>query len=213
MGIRAALRIPSRLFAITAAALLVPIVPYVVIGELPGDRWLSASDTNAWLFSLASAGLLASDVLLPVPSSIVGTLAGARLGFIAGWPCVWLGLTLGHVIGFLAGRLALGGLGAHAPKAPTLLILFASRPVPILAEATTIVAGAAGTRFWPFLAVCGAGNALYALALAGNGTALLPEAWIGWGLAIPLSVPAIGWLVWRRFVRRAERTPQEREAG
>lgn len=95
-------------------------------------------------------------------------------------------------------------MGAQTPQAPTLLVLFLSRPVPVLAEAMTFVAGAAGMRFWPFLAVCAAGNALYALALAGNGAAWLPDAWVGPGLIIPLSLPVIGWLLWQWSTRRAK---------
>ena len=70
----------SRQLAIIIAALLVPIVPFVIIGELPGERWLSATDDDALRFALAGGGLLALDILLPVPSSIVATLLAARLG-------------------------------------------------------------------------------------------------------------------------------------
>ena len=69
---------------IIAAAVCVSSLPFLLVGELPGERWLSANDDHAMRFALAGAGLLAADVLLPVPSSIVGTMLGARLGFGAG---------------------------------------------------------------------------------------------------------------------------------
>ena len=75
---------PARSVLIIAAALCIPLVPFFIIGEMPGERWLSAADEHAGLFALAGAGLLAIDVLLPVPSSIVGTMLGARLGFLPG---------------------------------------------------------------------------------------------------------------------------------
>ena len=68
---------PGRLVRgafIIAAALSVPLVPFFIIGEIPGERWLSATDAHAGIFALAGAGLLAVDVLLPVPSSIVGIM-------------------------------------------------------------------------------------------------------------------------------------------
>jgi hypothetical protein len=45
-----------------------PIVPFVIIGELPGERWLTANDENAMLFALTGGGLLIADVVLPMPS-------------------------------------------------------------------------------------------------------------------------------------------------
>jgi len=187
---------------VLALAILIPIIPFVLIGELPGERWLSASDDNALLFALSGMGLLAADVLLPIPSSILGTMLGARLGFVPGWLCGWLGLVLGNVIGYAIGRLLMARLAPHSAGLPTLLVLFISRPVPVLAEALTFTAGAEKMRFAPFIAVSSAGNAIYALALAGNGATLLPEALAGPGLILPMSLPVAAWLLWRWLERR-----------
>ena len=196
------MRISSRLVMVIIAALLIPIIPFLVVGELPGESWLSSTDSNALLFAVSGAGLLAADVLLPVPSSIVGTLMGARLGLVTGWPWVWAGLMLGNLVGYAAGRLLLGRLDTRPPQAPTLLILFVSRPVPVLAEASTFVAGAGRMSLWPFLAVCAAGNAIYALVLTGNGATLLPDTLVGPGLIIPFALPVLAWLLWRWLARR-----------
>lgn len=184
---------------VIAVALLIPIVPFAVIGELPGERWLSAAGDDALLFGLTGAALLAGDVLLPVPSSILGTLLGARLGFAAGFLWSWLGLMVGNLVGYLAGRLLLGRLGERLPRAPTLVALFLSRPVPVFAEAVTFTAGAERMPLRSFLAVAAAGNLVYAAALAGNGAALLPEALAGPGLLLPMLLPVAAWLLWRRF--------------
>ena len=184
-------------------ALLIPIVPFAVIGELPGERWLSQTDDNALLFGLTGGGLLAADVLLPVPSSIVGTLLGARLGFAAGLAWCWSGLMLGNLVGYGAGRLLLSRLGERLPQSPTLVALFLSRPVPVLAEAVTFTAGAERVAPARFIAVCAAGNLIYAAALTASGAALLPAGLAGPGLVVPLAVPVIGWLVWQ-WLRRAQ---------
>ena len=113
-------------------ALLVPIIPFAIIGEMPGERWLSATDENAWLFGLTGGALLLGDIVLPLPSSIVGTLLGARLGLAPGFLIALAGLTAGHIAGYFLGRLALRRVGADLPEVPTLLIVFLSRPVPVL---------------------------------------------------------------------------------
>lgn len=193
---------PARLTLLIIITLLIPILPFAVVGELPGEQWLSARDDNALLFGITGMALLAADVLLPIPSSIVGSLLGARLGFLPGWLYAWCGLVLGNLVGYLLGRLLLARLAPALPQAPTLLILFASRPVPVLAEAVTFAAGAGYMRLSHFLAVSAAGNGLYALALAGNGAALLPDALLGPGLVLPMALPVAAWLLWRWLSRK-----------
>jgi hypothetical protein len=189
-------------------SLLVPILPFVLIGEIPGERWLSAAGTDAFVFGASGASLLAADVLLPVPSSIVGTLLGARLGFLAGWAWGWAGLCLGNLVGYAAGRLLFLRRPTDLPSTPTVLFCFASRPVPVLAEALAIAAGAGRTPLAPFLLATGAGNALYMAALAGSGAALLPGGAAGPGLAVAMLIPAAAWLL-RRQVQRRRLPPRQ----
>ncbi len=186
---------------IIAAALSVPLVPFFIIGEIPGERWLSATDAHAGIFALAGAGLLAVDVLLPVPSSIVGTLLGARLGFAAGFLAAFGGLMTGQLAAYAASRALLRRKGGDLPAAPTLAALFLSRPVPVLAEAMALAAGAANLSWRQFLLACGGGNLIYAAALALNGAELLPSAPLGAGLLLPMLLPVAGWLLWQRLRR------------
>lgn len=196
------MRPAARLALVVSLAILIPVIPFALIGELPGERWLSATDDNALLFAVTGTGLLAADVLLPVPSSILGTMLGARLGFLPGWFCAWAGLVLGNGVGYLVGRMLLARLAPAPAKLPTLLALFISRPVPVLAEALTFTAGAEKMNFIRFILVVTAGNGIYALALAGNGAALLPDALAGPGLILPMSLPVAAWLLWRWLERR-----------
>lgn len=198
-------RSPRRLLGVVVVALLIPIVPFLVVGELPGERWLSAMDTNAWLFGATGGGLLAADVLLPIPSSIVGTLLGARLGLLFGLLWCWGGLLLGNLVGYAAGRLLLARFGTTLSTTPTALVLFASRPVPVLAEAITFTAGASRMNLFPFLFTAAAGDLLYALALTANGAALLPDALLGPGLLVPMGLPVVAWLGWRWLARKRAR--------
>ena len=192
-----------RSLAIITAALCIPLVPFFIIGELPGDRWLSARDDAAGVFAFAGAGLLAVDALLPIPSSVVGTMLGARLGFAAGFLAAFGGMMTGQVLAYGVSRWLLGRREQALPSAPTLVAVFLSRPVPVLAEAVAIAAGAARVSWPQFLLACAAGNAIYAGALALNGAALVPEAPLGPGLVLPMLLPAGAWLIWRVLRRNS----------
>ncbi|MGH0033639.1 MAG: hypothetical protein ACQGVK_01285 [Myxococcota bacterium] len=191
------------LLRVLGVALLVPIVPFLLVGELPGERWLSGTDESAFWFGLSGSGLLAGDILLPVPSTIVGTLLGARLGWWPGWLWAWAGLVAGNGLGFAAGRLWLFTSELEIADRPTGLLIFATRPVPILAEAVVIAAGAAGVAKRSFLAASVAGNGLFAAAMAANGATLLPDRWAGPGLALPMLLPLLAWGAWVVYRRRA----------
>lgn len=195
-------RTGRRAALIIAAALCVPLVPYFIIGELPGERWLSANDDHAVHFALAGAGLLAADVLLPIPSSIVGTMLGARLGFGAGFTAAFAGMMVGQSAAYLVSRAVLRKRNDGAlPAAPTLAAVFLSRPVPVLAEAVALAAGAARVSWPQFLLACGSGNAIYAGALALNGSQLMPDAPLSIGLLLPMLLPVAAWLIWRKISR------------
>ncbi len=186
------------------AALLVPILPFVIIGELPGERWLSSADDDALLFGLTGSGLLMLDIVLPIPSSILGTLLGARLGFWPGVVSTWMGLLAGNMLGYALARLALTRLRSWFPPFPettTLVLVFLSRPVPIIAEAMSLAAGATRMPALSYFSVCAAGNAIYAIVLAGNGAMLIPESLAGPGLIVPMVLPVIAWTIWRRLAK------------
>ena len=89
--LRTAARAWTRALYVLALAALVPLVPFAVVGELPGERWLVASSGDALRFGATGALLLAADVLLPIPSSVIGALLGGRLGFAGGFAFGFLG--------------------------------------------------------------------------------------------------------------------------
>lgn len=199
------MRSGARGLVTVVVSLLIPIVPFLVIGELPGEHWLTSAGSDSTLFGALGAALLLSDVLLPVPSSVVGALLGARLGFEAGWLWGWAGLCAGNLLGYAGGRLFALKTGCQLPETSTLLLFFASRPVPIVAEAFCILAGTNRTPLLPFLAATAAGNAVYMAALAGSGAAFLPAGAAGPGLAVPMLVPAAAWFAWRLAHRRSRK--------
>jgi uncharacterized membrane protein YdjX (TVP38/TMEM64 family) len=117
---------------------------------------------SAWVAPLAIGGLLALDVFLPVPSSIVSTAAGALLGLWRGAAVVWTGMMIGCVLGYAVGArgaaLATRVVGAASMEQASALMrrygdlaIVLCRPVPVLAEASVLVAGLVRARFGAFV--------------------------------------------------------------
>lgn len=187
----------ARAFAILALATLVPLVPFALIGELPGEQWLALSEEDSLRFGLTGAALLAADVLLPIPSSLVGALLGGRLGFVAGFTFTWAGLCAGLCVGYAVGRLVPARFASEVQEAPSLALVFLSRPVPVLAEAVAITAGVERLPVHHVLLSGACGNAVYAAVLNADGAALLPKAGLLPALALPLVLPVAAYALWK----------------
>jgi uncharacterized membrane protein YdjX (TVP38/TMEM64 family) len=185
-----------RTLVTLVAVVMLPVIPFLVIGELPGDEWLDKQEGRFGV-GVVGAALLAADVFLPIPSTVVGTLLGAQLGFWEGSFWAWLGLVAGNLLGYVAGRAALRQVGMELPAWQTGLALFVSRPIPILAEAVAIAAGAGGVPLRTFAWASVAGNAIFAMALGGSGAALLSAHWVGAGLVLPMALPVLGYVLIR----------------
>lgn len=203
---------------IVALVLLVPILPFVLLGEGFEERlqtWLSAK-THAREIVMGVVGLLAADMVLPVPSSVVSTLAGARLGVGAATAASWLGMTIGSICGFalarwwgepLARRLSgdedmdrlehvTGRFGAFA--------LAMTRPVPILAEATVFLLGATGLPWKKFLPIACLSNLAIAFVYALLGWLSFERGQLAIALAASIGLPVIATLVARRWLPAGE---------
>jgi 3-dehydroquinate synthase len=123
--------------------------------------------------------LLAADALLPVPSSIVMVLHGTLYGAVAGAALSLVGRLAAAAVGFAIGRR--GGpllerfVGPEERERSDRLLgrwgalgVVASRPVPLVAETTMVLAGASPMS-WPLAMVSAAAGSLpevviYALA-------------------------------------------------
>src|SRR5215510_6002509 len=64
---------------------------------------VTAGDSARWIAAVSIAALLASDVVLPIPSSIVSTAAGVLLGFWQGAIVIWIGMMAACLIGYALG--------------------------------------------------------------------------------------------------------------
>lgn len=201
----------SILLGLTALAVAVPLVPFLAFGarlDHAVAAWLNPPPPPAVL-AAAEVGILAVDILLPVPSSLVATLGGAQLGIAVGTVCGWLGMTLGSLAGWglgrLLGRAALArvddetrtSLTAHErPLGPLLVVL--TRPLPLLAEAAAILAGAAAMPARTFLAAAASGNLAIALAWSVAGAVGRGGDSLQWMLVWSLIVPVTLTWAWMR---------------
>jgi membrane protein DedA with SNARE-associated domain len=195
------------LLVIALLALAVPLVPFVAFGTRLDHvvaGWLDPPPSPPVLAAL-EVGVLAADMLLPVPSSMVATLGGARLGFVVGTACAWLGRT--------AAARRLAGLEADEREefarrqrryGPLAVVL--TRPLPLVAEAVALVAGGTGMPFRDFLAAAGGGNLAVAAVWTLAGAIGREADSLQWVLVASLAVPvAIAWLATRRGMQSPSR--------
>lgn len=163
-------------------------------------------------------GALMADILLPIPSSIVSVAAGALLGWAGGALAVTAGMMLGVVSGHWLGcavgprllpRMLPEGerqrlfrlVGRHG-----VWMVAALRAVPVLAEASVIVAGMAGVPLLRLLPTCLASSICVALLYAGTGALAAP--WFGDAMLFPaafvlaLLPPSLAWFA-SRMIRKS----------
>ena len=198
----------SSWIAVLLAAILIPFFLY----EEPINAWTQAflkQEDSQGLVSAILGGLLAADLVLPIPSSVLSTAAGYLLGLWAGSFVTWAGMTLGCLIGYglgaTAGRkLTRGIVGddeldraslARSRFGDWMIVIF--RAVPVLAEASVLFAGVVGMPIRRFLLLATLSNVGIALAYAAVGAyALEVESFLlAFGGAIIL--PGIAMLVAR----------------
>ncbi|PQP01508.1 3-dehydroquinate synthase [Pseudomonas frederiksbergensis] len=149
------------------------------------NLYLPSTPTQKLNLALLLIALLALDVVLPVPSSMVALLAVAMLGGVGGYLVIFIGLCLGAGLGYALGagyfRLLSGRLGLHQRQPGQLayklgtLSLICLRGVPVLAETSVVAAGMQRYPLPAFVLVTTLANAGLALAYSAIGTFLVEQ--------------------------------------
>lgn len=169
---------------IVAAGIATLILLIFLVVEAAGIPILTdpsaALGTGGPLAALAGVGLLVVDVVLPVPSSLVMVAHGALFGLWPGMALSLIGSVGASLVAFVLGRSASPAIerfvtpeeyrraGALLERWGVLAIVV-TRPVPILAETVSILAGASPLA-WTQVAlasVLGVLPAAFLYALAG----------------------------------------------
>ncbi len=199
-----------RWLLLIAVVLAVPIVPFLGFGESAETQiagWLDNSLSPGAAAALV-IGLLAADIFLPVPSSLVGTFAGRMLGFMAGTAASWFGMTLGAIVAFwlvrwfgrpLARRFSseeeLNRMDSLADRYG-ILVLVLARPVPVFAEASVLLMGTMRLSWWRFFVAVGLSNFAIAAVYAALGDRVSLPAALAAAIAIPLTAAAVARWFW-----------------
>lgn len=193
-----------------AVVLAVPIVPFVLWGgpiERQMEEWLDTRLPPAVVGAVV-AGILATDVFLPVPSSVVSTFAGRALGFAPSVVVTWLGMTVGVTVGFGLARWLGRPLALRFSRAEDLaridamsqrfgpLVLVLARPVPVLAEATVLFFGATRLPWGRFLAPVMLSNLGIAAAYAALGEWVQLPIALAASVLLPLAAAAVARKLW-----------------
>ena len=205
-----------RLTLLVAIVLAVPLVGFAAwAGSL--EEWLALWRENP-PSPLLLAGilvlLLASDILLPIPSGPLITLAGAQLGGVFAAAAAWLGLMLGGVAAFglakrygrpFAERIAspedIEAL-RHVAKQHDVWLLLITRPLPVVAEATVLLLGLLRTGWPRLLGSLGVGNGVVAVVFALLGEYANQSEWLAIAVILSIALPlAAGWVGRKWLIR------------
>ena len=191
---------------IIASKLLVENVMGIAL-EPAVVSWLD----NAGVGSAALiVGLLAADVLLPIPSSIVMILSGAAFGVAWGSVLALVGSVAGEWLGFelvrrygrgMANRLGdereIADLDRLFKRYGAAAIVI-TRPLPVVMETMSLVAGLTAMSRWAFLAASFIGTAPIVVIYAWAGARSREVGHLLPAVVMLVAVSGAGWL-WYRY--------------
>jgi len=195
-------------FVALLAFILVPFFLFATSTETYTFELLG-SDRNAWVLAITGIALLTFDVFLPIPSSIVSTMAGAIFGVSVGTGVSFLGMTGSCVVGWYFGRqVGKPGagvlLGEHEFARLQKLIdrygLFAiaiCRPVPVAAEASMIIAGTSASNFRASMGIAALSNLGISLVYATVGAYAWSNRSFMFAFLAAILLPAIAFVIYR----------------
>ncbi len=172
------------------------------------ESWLSVS-SGLLAVGISVPVLLALDVILPVPSTVVATASGMLLGFGRGAAVTWVGLQAGAAVGYFVGR-SVGmpagkrfvgpaefGRAERSHRRWGGLSLIACRAVPVLAESSVILAGAVRMPFRRFCWLTGLANAAIAVVYASVGAFALEVRAFLLAFAASIALPGLAMGLYR----------------
>ena len=208
-------RIVRNSLLLMLIVLAVILVPFIFFHEYI-DNWtaelLKTSGQHPGYIGLLLCILLASDILLPVPSSIVSTGAGFLLGFFYGVIVSFVGMTLGCLIGYALGKgsgKAMRWLDEETRSRMERFFqrsgkwaIIIARPIPVLAEATVFFAGISRMNFGSFCWVSSLSNLGISIVYAAVGTYSVSVNSILLAFSGAILLPAIGFLFEKIYLRK-----------
>jgi uncharacterized membrane protein YdjX (TVP38/TMEM64 family) len=204
------------LWTLLLALILIPFLVFETQFEELG-AWLTNGHVSGAASAAAVVTLLALDVFLPVPSSVVSTGAGVLLGFWRGSAVIFVGMTLGCIIGYGFGARAAAAarrlVGADGLERAALIMerhgswaLVICRPIPVLAEASIVFAGLVRRPLVPFLILTAWADLGIAFAYAAVGAYSVNVGSFLLTFIAALALPGLAMLAGRLWLGKQERS-------
>lgn len=193
------------------------LVPFFLLEGRMNDlvQQTLQSKASVALITLAVIVFLLADIVLPIPSSFVLTTTGYLLGTVWGTAVCFVGLTCASLGGYALGRYAGGPLAQRVVGRAQLdrfadlsqrygdALLVAFRAMPVLAEATTILAGISRMPLPRFLAVVSIGNFVVAGVYAWIGAVSASQSSFLIASVASILLPVLIVLAMRRAARKS----------
>lgn len=216
-----------RTLPLMCVVLLVPILPFVFFGGQL-EQWLKgiAEDPPSWEVTFALVvGLLSTDILLPIPSSVISTLSGWQLGWWLGAIATWLGMSLGAVLGFALARQWGQPFAKWFSKQEDLetvremsdrfgpAVLAITRAMPVFAEASVLISGIHQLSWKKFMPAVLLSNLGIAIAYAWFGEIAEQNEWLPLALGIAVAVPVLVAAAARPVFRRLKSLSGRKESA
>jgi uncharacterized membrane protein YdjX (TVP38/TMEM64 family) len=194
-----------RTALVMSVVLLVPVLPFLFFGprmEAQVVEWMQTPQSTP-LAATAVVGLLSTDIFLPIPSSVVSTLGGWKLGVVGGTAASFAGLSAGAAIGFALARRWGRPFAARFSRpeelertqriaqqfGPTVLVL--TRAVPVLAEASVLLMGLHNLSWRRFLPPVLSSNLGLAVAYSAFGRVAEQHGWFPLALGVAIALPVL----------------------
>jgi uncharacterized membrane protein YdjX (TVP38/TMEM64 family) len=202
-------------------ALIIGVAAFVVVSKLLledvlgmgleplAERWLDRAGPGS---AALVVGLLVADILLPVPSSFVMVFSGAAFGVVTGSALALVGSIAGEWLGFelvrrhgrgLATRLVgadeIDNLSGFFARYGTSAVIM-TRPLPIVMETISIIAGLSGMSRARFVGASLAGTAPIVIVYAYAGAVSRQVGSVVPALVMLATVMGAGWM-WFRAVQ------------
>ena len=176
------IEVSVRMIGLVCGVLTLILVPFFLFDtQLTG--WTTAFIENSHgkmgEIAVILSALLAADILLPVPSSLVSTAAGYLTGLVPGFGISFTGMTAGCVLGYwLGGATSIPLRRLDSETTDRLSRFFnrhgmwaiaIARAVPVLAEASVLFAGMSRMNFSKFIVISSLSNLGISLVYASIG--------------------------------------------
>jgi uncharacterized membrane protein YdjX (TVP38/TMEM64 family) len=175
--------IPYRAITLFLLVTAFVLIPFFLFGEkidLWFAKFVEVKSVNPFFVAAVLYALLALDIILPVPSCLVGVACGYFLGPVYGWSVSFLSMStsaaIGYMLGYyfsdyakkLVGKKDFSLLKCLHTKYSSILLL-SLRSVPVLAEASVLFAGITKTAITDFALQVSVGNAIVSFVYVATG--------------------------------------------